>query len=62
MVPDRLRALVDLTFGPEDEESGEPPGKPTIMGHGDDGSFIGSERTLQRFGASEIQVIGRFIK
>ena len=46
MAPDRLWALIDLALGPKDEESSEPAGEPTIMGHSDDGSFIRSKGAL----------------
>ncbi len=46
MAPDRLGALIDLALRPKNQESGEAPGKPTIMGHCDNSALITRKRPL----------------
>lgn len=52
--PDWLGALVDLALGAKDEESGETPRKPAIVGDGNDRSLIRIQCSFESFGARKI--------
>lgn len=62
VAPDRLWALINLSFGPKNKESRKTAGKPAVVCHGNNGALICIKCSLQRFSACKIEIVSRLIK